>query len=77
MVKLTRLDGSEFTINASLIEVVEAKPDTVVTLINNKRYMVKETPEEIAELISEFYRTSGGLRLVVYEDHCYHNEESA
>lgn len=78
MVKLTRLDGSELTINANLIEVVEANPDTVVTLLNNKKFMVKETPEEITEKVVEHYQKAGGPRLIVYTDHaCYTDEHLA
>ncbi len=69
MVKLTRLDGSELTINANLIEVVEANPDTVITLINNKKFMVKETPDEVIERVVKHYQKAGGPRLIVYTDH--------
>lgn len=76
MIKLTRLDGSELIINANLIEVVEANPDTVVTLITSKKYMVKETPEQIVEEVVQYYERAGGPRLVVYEDHCYRSDEA-
>ena len=77
MIKLTRFDGSELTINANLIEVVEANPDTVVTLITNKRFIVKETPEEIIELVVKHYEKAGGTRLIVYENERYRTEECA
>ncbi|MGD0384188.1 MAG: flagellar FlbD family protein, partial [Thermoguttaceae bacterium] len=32
MIKLTRLSGEAFILNAELIEYVEARPDTFVTL---------------------------------------------
>jgi len=77
VIKLTRFDGSELTINANLIEVVEANPDTVVTLITNKRFIVKETPEEIIELVVKHYEKAGGPRLIVYENERYRTEECA
>lgn len=78
MVKLTRLDGSEFTINANLIEIVEANPDTVITLISNKKFMVRETPEEVIKKVVAHYQEAGGPRLIVYTDHaCYSQEHKA
>lgn len=75
MVKLTRIDGSELTINANLIEVIEATPDTVVTLITNKKFLVKETPEQITEMAVEHYKQAGGPRLIVNIGHPPHHEE--
>lgn len=77
MIKLTRLDGSELVVNANLIETVEANPDTVVALLTGKKYLVKETPEEIVERVVKHYTRAGGPRLVVYEDHCHRPEEYA
>jgi flagellar protein FlbD len=74
VIKLTRLDGSHLTINANFIELVEANPDTVVTLITNKKFLVKETPEQITALIVEHYKETGGTRLIVYTD-CAHPSE--
>lgn len=74
MIKLTRLDGSELIINANLIEVIEAHPDTVVKLITGKKFLVKETPTEITEEVIAFYKETGGSNLIVYEDHCYRND---
>ncbi|MEA3284157.1 MAG: flagellar FlbD family protein, partial [Synergistota bacterium] len=44
------------------IETVEANPDTVVTLLNGHRYVVKETPGEIMERAAA-YRAKRGLPL--------------
>ncbi|MDD4837388.1 MAG: flagellar protein FlbD [Synergistales bacterium] len=49
MIEVTRLNGSVFILNANLIETVEANPDTVVTLVNSHRYVVKESLAEIVE----------------------------
>ncbi|MDI6716443.1 MAG: flagellar FlbD family protein [Actinomycetota bacterium] len=75
MIKLTRLDGSEFVVNANLIEVVEANPDTVVSLITSKKFLVKETPEQITEQVIKHYKKTGGPRLIVYTDHSHQSEE--
>lgn len=75
MVKLTRLDGRELIVNANLIELVEANPDTVITLITNKKYLVRETPEEIVEKTIAYYSTAGNPRLVICTDHSMFVEE--
>ncbi len=54
MICLHRLRGQEFWINHRHIEYLEKKPDTVITLINEHRYVVKETPEEICDLVRVF-----------------------
>jgi flagellar protein FlbD len=47
MITLRRLNGQEFILNADLIETLEATPDTLVTLSNGKKIIVKNTLEEI------------------------------
>lgn len=47
MIELTRFNGSRFFVNADLIEFVEMTPDTVVSLIDNKKLLVRETADEI------------------------------
>ncbi len=56
MIFLTRLNGKIFYINPELIETVEATPDTVVTMANNKKLIVKDSPEEIAERFIQYRR---------------------
>ena len=47
MITLRRFNGQEFILNADLIETLEATPDTLVTLSNGKKIMVKNTLEDI------------------------------
>lgn len=54
MIELTRLDGSKFILNSDLIETIEAKPDTIITLINGKLFVVKESIEEIKNKVISF-----------------------
>jgi flagellar protein FlbD len=56
MIFLTRTNGIKFYINPELIQLVEATPDTVITLVNNKKFLVKDTPQEIAERFIEYRR---------------------
>lgn len=53
MIPLTRLSGSEFVLNSDLIERVDATPDTVVTLVDGKKYVVAETPTAIIRAVRE------------------------
>ena len=47
MIKLTRLDGEPFILNADLIRYVESRPDTFVTLTTGERVVVTETMDEV------------------------------
>ena len=47
MIKLTRLSGEAFILNAELIEYVEARPDTFVTLTTGQRLVVAESMDEV------------------------------
>jgi flagellar protein FlbD len=48
--RLTHPDAPLY-INPDQIQLVEANPDTVLTLINGSRFVVGETPEQVAALI--------------------------
>ncbi len=54
MIKLTRLDGSNFILNCDMIETVEAKPDTTIRLNNKNIYIVKETVEDVISDIVQY-----------------------
>ena len=57
MIKLTRLDGRAFVLNAELIETFEATPETVITLIiDKKRVVVRESVDEVLEKIAHYKR---------------------
>ncbi|MFH1962740.1 MAG: flagellar FlbD family protein [bacterium] len=57
MVKVTRLNGVQFHINPHQIECIQATPDTVVTLINGQKYIVKENVDELLGLIVKYRRS--------------------
>lgn len=54
MIKLTRFNGTQFILNCELIETIEETPDTVVTTINGKKYVVKDNIEGIIEKVVEY-----------------------
>ena len=47
MIKLTKLNGEEFVVNADLIRFIESRPDTFVTLTTEDRFIVRESMEEV------------------------------
>ncbi len=47
MIRLTRLGGEPFILNADLICYVEARPDTFITLTTGERLVVMEPMEEV------------------------------
>jgi len=57
MIKLTRLDGDPFILNADLIQYVEARPDTFVTLVGGERIVVRETPEAVMDRAVRYQQT--------------------
>ncbi len=56
MILVTRLNGTKLYVNAELIQTVEGTPDTVISLINNVKIVVKESPETIVAEILEYQR---------------------
>jgi len=56
VIYLTRTNGSQFYINPELIQTVEETPDTVITLVNSKKMIVKDSAKEIAERFVEYRR---------------------
>ena len=57
MIKLTRLDGEMFVLNAELIRYVETRPDTFITLTTNERLVVKEPLDEVVRRSVEYQRS--------------------
>lgn len=53
MITLHKMNGDEFMLNEHHIETVEERPDTVITLVNDRKYLVKESAAQVAELVLE------------------------
>ena len=51
MIDVTRMNGTIMSLNDDLIESVEETPDTVISLTTGKKVMVKESRQEIRELV--------------------------
>jgi flagellar protein FlbD len=57
MIKLTRLGGEPFILNADLIQYVEARPDTFVTLTTGERIVVGESMDEVLRRAVAYQQT--------------------
>ncbi len=56
MITLRKMDNSKITINCDFIITIEANPDTVITLSTGKKLIVKDSIEEITDLIIDYKR---------------------
>jgi flagellar protein FlbD len=54
MINITKMNNVNITINDDLIESIEETPDTVITLTTGKKLIVKESREEIIELVKKY-----------------------
>ena len=57
MIWLTRLNAHPLAVNSDLIKFVEQAPDTVLTLVNGEKIIVRESAEEVLNRIIEFRRS--------------------
>ena len=56
MIEVTRLNESKVLVNAELIESVEETPDTVISFVTGKKLIVKESRQEIKNLVILYKR---------------------
>lgn len=75
MIKVTRLNGETFYLNAVLIESIEEKPDTILTLTTGKKLIVRESAQQVADLIRAYMRNIGSIRLAVKAETAEEPEE--
>ena len=51
MIQLTRLNNARLALNSDLIKYVEEAPDTVITLLNGEKLVVRETTDQVIERV--------------------------
>ena len=51
MIEVTKINGVKVLVKPDLIELVEETPDTVLTLTTGKKIIVKESRQEIKNLV--------------------------
>lgn len=57
MIELTKFNDMKFTVNAEIIEFVEETPDTVISLTTGKKILVKESRQEVVNLVVSYKRS--------------------
>ena len=54
MIKVTRLDGTEYYINPHQIECIEVRPDTTLMMLSGKAHIVREEVDIVLERIRAY-----------------------
>lgn len=62
MIRLTRLNERPLVVNADLIQFVEETPDTVITLVNHEKLVVREPVDEVVRRAVDYQRTVRAFR---------------
>lgn len=57
VINVSKLNGKKFILNALYIETIESFPDTTISLSNGRKYVVKETVDEVQKSIIKFYQS--------------------
>ncbi len=54
MIEVTKINGTKVLINPDLIELVEETPDTVVVFTTGRKIIVKESRQEVKNLVKSY-----------------------
>ena len=68
MITLHRLNKQEFVLNADLIETIEATPDTLLTLTNGKKLIVRDAIADILGRVIGYRQLCHGAIQVVHAE---------
>jgi|DewCreStandDraft_4_1066084.scaffolds.fasta_scaffold29934_2 flagellar protein FlbD len=67
MIRLTRINGQELTVNAEQIKFIEETPDTVITLLNAEKLIVKERANDVVERVVAYLKDlRSGMRQEIW-----------
>ncbi|MEU3330906.1 flagellar FlbD family protein [Glutamicibacter creatinolyticus] len=55
MIVVTRLNATRMALNADLIERIQESPDTVVLMANGAKYVVRESMDQVIDLITGYH----------------------
>jgi flagellar protein FlbD len=56
MIKVSKLDGTEYYLNPHQIECIEVRPDTALVMLSGKNHIVKEEVDTVLKRIDEYRR---------------------
>jgi flagellar protein FlbD len=57
MIRVTRLDGTEYHLNPHQIETIEVRPDTALVMLSGKTHIVREEIDTVLERIIAYHRS--------------------
>jgi flagellar protein FlbD len=71
MIKVTKLDGTDYYINPHQIECIEIRPDTALVMLSGRTHIVRNEADDVLERIDAYRRRlsldTGGGPLVIQE----------
>jgi flagellar protein FlbD len=67
MILLTKINHAPITVNSDLIQYIEETPDTIITMNNSEKVVVREGMKEIIDKVIHYRRTINSLLLKEYE----------
>ncbi len=53
MIVVSKLNKERFAVNPDLIQRIDSAPDTILTLVDGTKYIVRESMVEVIELIAQ------------------------
>jgi len=65
MIKVTKLDGTEYYLNPHQIESIEIRPDTVLVMLSGKTHIVREEADDVLERINAYRKRLGSFTSLV------------
>lgn len=54
MITITKINDKQIVINCELIEFIEQNPDTTITMTTGRKFIAKESIDEIIDEIVKF-----------------------
>lgn len=63
MIELTNIGKQKFILNCNQIEKIEKTPESVITLMNGDKFIVRESPQEIIDKTIEYKRKIFNVKL--------------
>ena len=57
MFRVTRLDGTGVLVNVDQITWIEFNPDTVISLANGEKLLVRDAPDDIVARVLDYKRS--------------------
>jgi len=59
MIKVTKLDGTDYYVNPHQIECIEIRPDTMLVMLSGKTHIVRDEADDVLEKIETYRRRLG------------------